>query len=428
MSTVIETIKKLQATTKKSVKEKILKECDSELLRKTAIATYDKMNLNYWVKKYNKDQEPGELNFEENNSGVFNLLDKLSSREITGNKAIATIEAVRAMLDSDSQLILDYLLGRDWKAGLSKNTINKVFPDLVPDFSVALASTYEAKRIIEGDTWFISHKLDGVRCVAIKSSKKWKFWSRQGKEFLVLSKLAQELETVFNDMDNIVLDGELCIVDENGKEDFTSIMKLIRKKDYTIENPMYKIFDYLPLDKFYKKESATIMSDRLLALESVIGDTKYNTFMQLEQVEMTADSFAAMIKKSEENGWEGLILRKDCSYKGKRSQDLLKYKSYFDAEYTVDSIDTGEMTFPTPGGGIENYECVRSLQITHKGNTVSVGSGLSKEQRIAFFENPDLILNKTITVCYFEETKNQKNKFSLRFPTLKHIFDKKRDV
>jgi len=428
MSTVIGTIKKLQATTKKSVKEQILKECDSELLRKTAIATYDKMNLNYWVKKYSKDQEPGELNFEENNTGVFNLLDKLSSRAITGNKAIATIEAVRAMLDSDSQLILDYLLGRDWKAGLSKNTINKVFPDLVPDFSVALASTYEAKRIIEGDTWFISHKLDGVRCVAIKSSNKWKFWSRQGKEFLVLSKLAQELETVFKDMDNIALDGELCIVDENGKEDFSSIMKLIRKKDYTIENPMYKIFDYLPLDKFYKKESATIMSDRLLALESVLGKTKYNTFMQLEQIEMTEDSFAAMIKKSEDNGWEGLILRKDCEYRGKRSNDLLKYKEFFDCELVVKDIELGDMTFPTPGGGVENYNCVRSLKMEYKGYPLSVGSGLSKDQRIAFKLNPEAIIGKTIQVKYFEETTNQKGGVSLRFPTLGFVYENGRDV
>lgn len=427
MSTVIETIKKLQSTTKKTEKEKILKDNDSELLRRTAVATYDKMNLNYWVKKYSKDQLPGGFNFEENHEGIFKLLNKLSSREITGNKAIATIEATRALLDSETQLMLDYLLGRDWKAGLSKNTINKVFPDLIPDFSVALASTYDAKHTKDG-RFFISHKLDGVRCIAIKSSNKWKFWSRQGKEFLVLSKLAQELETVFKDMDNIALDGELCIVDENGKEDFSSIMKLIRKKDYTIENPMYKIFDYLPLDKFYKKESATIMSDRLLALESVIGDTNYNTFMQLEQVEMTEESFAAMIKKSEDNGWEGLILRKDCSYKGKRSNDLLKYKEFFDCELVVKDIELGDMTFPTPGGGVENYNCVRSLKMEYKGYPLSVGSGLSKDQRIAFKLNPELIIGKTIQVKYFEETTNQKGGVSLRFPTLGFVYENGRDV
>jgi ATP-dependent DNA ligase len=43
----------------------------------------------------------------------------------------------------------------------------------------------------------------------------------------------------------MVFDGEVCIVDENGVEDFQGIMKEIKRKDHTIKNPKYKVFDYL---------------------------------------------------------------------------------------------------------------------------------------------------------------------------------------
>ena len=37
------------------------------------------------------------------------------------------------------------------------------------------------------------------------------------------------------------------------------------------------------------------------------------------------------------------------------------------------------------------------------------------------------IIGKTITVQYFEETKNQDGGISLRSPTVKHIYDNERD-
>jgi DNA ligase-1 len=38
------------------------------------------------------------------------------------------------------------------------------------------------------------------------------------------------------------------------------------------------------------------------------------------------------------------------------------------------------------------------------------------------------IVGKIITVQYFEETKNDKGGISLRFPTVKHIYDGERSM
>ena len=61
--------------------------------------------------------------------------------------------------------------------------------------------------------------------------------------------------------------------------------------------------------------------------------------------------------------------------------------------------------------------------IEHKGHRVAVGSGWSQEQRIKYHKNPKDIIGKTITVQYFEETKNQEGGISLRFPTVKHVYE-----
>jgi DNA ligase-1 len=44
------------------------------------------------------------------------------------------------------------------------------------------------------------------------------------------------------------------------------------------------------------------------------------------------------------------------------------------------------------------------------------------------YENPNLLLGKTVTVTYFEETTNKQGTISLRFPTVKAIYDGKRDM
>ena len=70
---------------------------------------------------------------------------------------------------------------------------------------------------------------------------------------------------------------------------------------------------------------------------------------------------------------------------------------------------------------------LKNVVIEHKGFKVDVGSGFSQEQRRHYFKNPEEIIGKTITVQYFEETKNQDGGISLRFPVIKGIYNNKRD-
>ena len=127
-----------------------------------------------------------------------------------------------------------------------------------------------------------------------------------------------------------------------------------------------------------------------------------------------------------DNNWEGFMLRKDIGYEGKRSKNLLKVKKFHDDEYVVRSYDSAPMAVVREGK--EKQETMLSqVYVMHKGYSVAVGSGFTQEQRIRFHNNPEGIMGKTITVQYFEETKNDKGGISLRFPTVKHIYENERD-
>jgi DNA ligase-1 len=119
------------------------------------------------------------------------------------------------------------------------------------------------------------------------------------------------------------------------------------------------------------------------------------------------------------------MIRKDVGYEGKRSKNLQKVKKFYDAEYVVVdyAIEEAEVV---RHGRQDTIPMLAQVWIEHKGHRVKVGSGWTQEQRLQYMDGS--IVGKTITVQYFEETKNDKGGISLRFPTVKHIYEGKREV
>ena len=362
---------------------------------------------------------------------LFCMLDNLTNRVWTGHQAITYANGLVKSFPEYKELIHS-IIDKNLKTRTGADLINKAIPGCVPTFKVALANSYDKQKgkvNFDTQTWFASHKLDGVRCLAIVDDNgTCNFFSRQGKTFDTLDVLKNEIESL--NLRNIVFDGEVCVVDENGAEDFQGIMKEIKRKDHTIQNPKYKVFDYLMLEEFDNQESKRKLSDRLGNFNMI-----YNTFgKELKCIDVlgqweveSEDHFQELAELATKNNWEGLILRKDCEYKGKRSNDLLKVKKFFDEEYVVKSIESATHRIIVNGLEVEE-EMLASVIIEHKGCSVGVGSGFDQEERRKYFNNPELIVGKTITVQYFEETLNQDGCHSLRFPVVKHVYENNRDV
>ena len=399
--------------------ETIKKHSDSKFLQNIFNYTYNP------YKKYNVTSKNCKKNFDllghPNTYGsIFTLLDDLADRVCTGHTAIANVN--RFILENKQYENLIYnIIDRDLKMGASTSSINKVIPECIPTFKVALANPYNVKRVnFESGDWYGSRKLDGVRCICRKENNTVTFFSRSGKEFLTLANLEKEILTIPG---NFILDGEVCMVDENGAEDFQGVMKQIRKKNHQIQNPKFFVFDYLTLEQFDNQTGTTPLTFRLeLGKNSLPENINSDMLEFLPQEQLTTEEqFTEMAKEAEEAGFEGIMVRKNVGYEGKRSHNLLKVKKFHDAEYTVLGTTNAFIRWTENGKQVER-ECLSNITIEHKGCKVNVGSGFSKEQREMYFESPQDIIGKTVTIQYFEETENQTGGYSLRFPVLKHVY------
>ena len=363
----------------------------------------------------------------ENVKNIFEVLNRLNKRVVTGHDAIALVNGY------DDKLIYK-IIDKDLGIRAGAKVINKAIPGLIPTFSVALAQEYKEECDWE-DNWYASRKLDGVRCLAVTDENgKCTLYSRMGKEFTTLDKVKNTIEST--GIINTVFDGEICLVDENGNEDFQGVMKQLRRKDHQIENPAYMMFDMLNIKDFNNQKSEEILSDRLHTLRSFLkGMTwMFNSYLNIdtnilrytEQAVITDGRHFDMWSQMAADGkWEGFMLRKDVGYEGKRSKNLVKVKKFHDAEYEVIDFDIDDHEVVRDGKS-ETIKMLAQVWIEHKGHRVKVGSGWSQEQRLQYMDGS--IVGQIITVQYFEETTNDKGGISLRFPTMKIVHGKKRTI
>lgn len=363
------------------------------------------------------------------------LLYVLNKRQITGHNAISTVNAFINANEEYKDLIYS-IIDKNLKTRTDAKLINSIYPDLIPTFDCALANKYEdyAHKIdFKKEDYYASCKLDGCRNLAIPmDNENWKCMSRQGKEFETLDNVISDLKKL-NLGFTSVFDGEICIIDKNGKEQFDGIMKEIRKKDHQITRPKYKIFDILQKSDFDRAKSKETFSERqakLILVKERIKELEIETLEVVEQAKIESEKHLMdMMDYAMSQKWEGLIVRKDTSYKGKRSNDLLKVKKMHDAEYVVDSVEIGPFRVISKETGLEiEEEMMTRLNITHKGNKVGVGSGFTLDERRAILANPSTVIGKIMCVKYFEETINKEGLPSLRFPIKKVIYEGDRNV
>lgn len=367
-------------------------------------------------------------------SNLFELLNALKKREITGHAALdACINFINCTIDDTSHIDLIYqILDKNIKVRMGTSLINKVWLDLIPEFDVALANKYEDyenKINFEKELWFASRKLDGVRTICRIENGIVNFYSRNGKEFFTLDRLKNSIINSELINYNIVLDGEMCIVDENDEENFSQIVGDIKRKDYTIENPKFKVFDILELNDFDIKKGRTIYSIRYQTLKDICSNiSSYIDVVEQEIVKSKAD-LDSKRNYAAEHGWEGLILRKDVPYEGKRTKYLLKCKFFKEEDFIIKEVEIGPFRIIDKKTKLEKeIQTMTAVTILYKGNKVNVGSGWSLAERERYFNNPELLIGSTINVQYFEICKDKTGKESLRFPTKKIVYEGKRDV
>lgn len=352
-------------------------------------------------------------------TSIYPLLDDLAARRLSGHEALEMVWAFVEANSKHEELVL-LILDRNLETRANGKLINKVWPGLIRTYDVALA--YDIQKVSKGnlpdfesDRWFASRKLDGLRNITEVINNSASFSSRRGKEFTSLGVLREAIYTnILTHHPEFVLDGEICIVGEDGVEDFNAAVSEVKTKDHTVQNPRYYIFDLLTMKDFRSGTSTAILSERHEWLRRVVTE---NPFMRIVPQTLIKDQahLDELFEEAQAKGWEGLILRKDDVYQGKRSTHMLKLKASVEEEYEVIRVDFDVHRIIEDSKEIQR-RMLANVWIIHRGYEVSVGSGWNKDQRIYYADHPSELIGETITVRHNGETKNKQGTVSLRFP------------
>ena len=332
------------------------------------------------------------------------------------------IRIVQGFIESQPEEQREYyraLVTKSLKLGVDAKSVNDVIPNLIPTFSVQLGIPREKCKIKSGDWFSLSQKLNGNRCVFVNG----KMMSRQGKEFTGLDHILSDIQKVVNN--GIVLDGELVGKNEEGLSDSANFQKstgIANSKDADKTSLKYVIFDTLRLEEFQNGKSEytyKIRRQLLLKLKETIA--KHN-LKNIEVVQMFYEGtdqteIDKWLDYCEEHDYEGCMINLDSPYECKRVKSLQKVKAFKDIDLMCISVNEA-ITGKYKG-------TLGSITCKYKNGTVDVGSGFSDEQRNYYFNNPNEIVGKIVTVKYKEATTNKNGGESLQFPVFVTVrFDK----
>ena len=270
-------------------------------------------------------------------------------------------------------------------------------------FKPMLANDYHKQKSKLFFPCYIQPKLDGMRL--IYNSRDKSVLSRQGKSFDILkqSDLMKELET----LKDLVFDGELYV--HGGVFEHLGIL---RKKKITDEESVklnqieYHIYDIIDETMEY--------TERLVKLTNVIKN--FAKIKLIKTFEVTSEQGVKNYHLEFINqGYEGSMLRnKSGKYKCKyRSNDLLKYKDFMDAEFPI--VDY-TIEIDTSGGG---DPLIVWICKNENGDTFNVRPKGCQEERKNIYKECETDFNKykgrKLWVKFFEYT----DKMIPRFPTTK---------
>lgn len=224
------------------------------------------------------------------------------------------------------------------------------------------------------------------RCVATKTNNSISLKSRQGKEFVGLNHIREELLLKMQDGES--WDGELY----NDDLTFQNIISLVKKDQHESIKIEYHIYDVIS-DKTFKERF------------DGISEGKYVKIVDTYDVG-SHDEIGQYHLKFVEEGYEGAIIRVgDCPYKaGHRSNKLLKLKNWDDDEFEIVGVkpdvhnEQGMFICKNPQGG--------TFDVRMKGED---------EERMYYLQHPEEFIGKMVTVKFFEFTTSTPPK--PRFPT-----------
>lgn len=327
------------------------------------------------------------------------LLETLANRTISGNCAI---QVCANTLNScaDEQIYEFETVLLKTPHGISYKTVNKAYQrifgeNFIDIFECQLANSYKPEKNYKTDEWFISPKLDGLRCVY----RDGRLFTRQNKPIIGFDNtILKECQEIAEKYSLDMIDGELYSHDI----DFHTIQGIVtRNKNVDPEQKKKINFNVFACASGMIETTC----DMMIKINSIQEqEFEYITCVSQTFIKNDYDLIKIMTEQYVQLGYEGSMLRSATKYYDyKRSDALLKVKFFQEDDFIITGTFEGEGKYEGMLGGV---------YILSKDGTIEckVGSGFDDDFRNEYFNND--IIGLFAEIKYFDIT--PKNK--LRFP------------
>lgn len=357
-------------------------------------------------------------------NSFYEFLNILATNNINDDLRYQMGVAINIIKDKDIKEMMKCLLLKDLKAGLGAKTIDKVFKGLLPKHEVQLAKKYEPGKTKLKGKFFITEKLDGIRCTAYFEGNELKIKTRQGKDIVGLVEIENELIKNRNTWAGCILDGELLSIGSAPEDVYKHTIEKVQNKNKEKTGVEFRVFDIISLNEFMDKKSRTLYSFRKEVLKTMknnfnLFDSEFIDIVPVLYEGEDENVILPLLDKVVSEGKEGLMINLDKEYECKRTSNLLKVKK-------MHSMDLEVVGFEEGTG--KNKNNLGALLVDFKGNKVGVGSGLTDYLRKEIWENKEKYLGRIAEIQYFEISKDKNGVESLRFPVLKTFREEDKEV
>lgn len=398
---------------------------DNSRLAKEAILIKNKNNkilqrvinlaLDPFVQFYIRKIPPYAVSKKKTLTEAMDQLELLSSRALTGHAAIDHLQYILGSLSKEDAKVIERIIAKDLKCGVSEATANKIWPGIVSTYPVMLASGFD-KKLVDKIKFpaYVQLKLDGMRFNAIVKNGTVEYRSRNGKELTIPSKafdvpFIKMAEHYGQDM---VFDGELLVADSfnkpvNRQTGNGILSKSIKGTMSEVEaaNVRATLWDAIPYTSFTTGSDAEPYNVRFAKLSNSISHVKGNFpsyRLIVDQVwnkeVKTFEEAQAIFEKFLSEGQEGTILKsKTGIWEDKRSKEQIKFKGELECDLKVVGWEEGT---GKNVGRLGALVCESEDGLIQ----VNVGSGYSDEQRKEFDQS---VIGKIVTVKYNARIKDR---------------------
>ena len=332
-------------------------------------------------------------------SNMISLLEELRNHEVTGNAAIKKVLELLSSCDESSRDIFLCMLQKKTRCGVSVKLVNKVWPNLISvSAKLMKARPYSQKNLNNIEFPAISQrKCDGARCLAIINDGDVKLISSSSNEYYDLNALREEVN-YFGD--NIVLDGELLVVDSHEKvlsrKEGNGILN--RSLHNTISNEdadmvRYVIWDIIPINDYNNDVGTEPYYKRFSEMTKIVEKNNLKRISVVEsKIVYSKEDALSHFREMIGRGEEGTILKNlSTVWENKKSKNCVKFKIILQSTLKMIEFIEGSEKYTGSLGAILCESSEGKVQ-------VKVGSGFTDDDRKNIWQHRNEYRNKFIEI------------------------------